>query len=211
MSQVSHPAASRIPLYIGEIYKPCVSGLFLDDIRLATCPVESHRVGLSDASHNTLGTQPLFKFFLMSSDSEALFDTLMNKLIHQMSGQAAPFGNGRLRDFPTTDPAPDSTLLIVYSLLIIESRDAGFARRDPEELRRENRSNRQDMIGAPNPDYGTAAAVPESTRLRPHANNSEVRKAAWKLARADTRSDGSKDLKRMRTSRVRNCGDGPAW
>ena len=42
------------------------------------------------------------------------------------------------------------------------------------------------MIGAPNPDYGTAAAVPESTRLRPHANNSEVRKAAWKLARADT-------------------------
>ena len=146
---MSHPAASRIPLYIGEVYKPCVSGLFLDDIRLATCPVESHRVGLSDASHNTLDTQPLFKFFLMSSDNEALFDTLMNKLIHQMSGQAALFGNGRLQDFPTTDPAPDSTLLIVYSLLIIESRDAGFARRNPEELRRENRSNGHDMLGAP--------------------------------------------------------------
>ena len=108
-------------MYIEEVYKPCVSGLFLDDIRLATCPVESHRVGLSDASHNTLDTQPLFKFFLMSSDSEALFDTLMNELIHQMSGQAAPLGNGRPRDFPATDPAPDSTLLIVYSLLIIES------------------------------------------------------------------------------------------
>ena len=135
---MSHPAASRIPLYIGEVYKPCVSGLFLDDIRLATCPVESHRVGLSDASHNTLDTQPLFKFFLVSSDSEALIDTMMNELIHQMSGQAAPLGNGRLRDFPATDPAPDSTLLIVYSLLIIESRDAGFARRDPEELRRED-------------------------------------------------------------------------
>lgn len=146
---MSHPAASRIPLYIGEVYKPCVSGLFLDDIRLATCPVESHRVGLSDASHNTLDTQPLFKFFLMSSDSEALFDTLMNELIHQMSGQTAPLGNGRPRDFPATDPAPDSTLLIVYSLLIIESRDAGFARRNPEESRRENRSNGHDMLGAP--------------------------------------------------------------
>lgn len=131
---MSHPAASRIPLYIGEVYKPCVSGLFLDDIRLATCPVESHRVGLSDASHNTLDTQPLFKFFLMSSDSEALFDTLMNELIHQMSGQTAPLGNGHPRDIPATDPAPNSTLLIVYSLLIIEDRDAGFAQRDPEEL-----------------------------------------------------------------------------
>ena len=62
------------------------------------------------------------------------------------------------------------------------------------------------MIGAPNPDYGTAAAVPESTRLRPHANNSEVRKAAWKLARADTRSDGSKDLKRYVTVEMAQPG-----
>ena len=128
---MSHPAASRIPLYIGEIYKPCVSGLFLDDIRLATCPVESHRVGLSDASHNTLDTQPLFKFFLMSSDSEALFDTLMNELIHQMSGQAAPFGNGRLRDFPATDPAPDSTLLIVSSEGVAVERIIGICSNFP--------------------------------------------------------------------------------
>ena len=86
MSQVSHPAASRIPLYIGEVYKPCVSGLFLDDIRLATCPIESHRVGLSDASHNTLDTQPLFKFFSNAIDNKAVFHTSMNDYIHLISG-----------------------------------------------------------------------------------------------------------------------------
>ena len=70
------PAASRIPLYIGEVYKPCVSGSSSTIHILRLVRRVPHGVGLTDASHNSLDTPLIFIIFSLAMFYNIHFDTL---------------------------------------------------------------------------------------------------------------------------------------